>query len=81
MWCDCRYDANARNAVVNDYGYPILILGSFLEGETILVLGGVAAHMGCFSVPASKIPGVKWDYLDRILMLLIEVTPSSSDSY
>jgi len=26
-------------------GYPILLIGSFFEGETILVLGGVAARM------------------------------------
>ena len=28
------------------YGYLALWLGTFLEGETILVLGGVAAHQG-----------------------------------
>ncbi len=28
------------------YGYLALLIGTFLEGETILVLGGVAAHQG-----------------------------------
>ena len=28
------------------YGYLALLLGTFLEGETILVLGGIAAHQG-----------------------------------
>jgi len=32
------------------YGYPILLIGTFFEGETILVLGGVAAQMGYLSL-------------------------------
>lgn len=28
------------------YGYLALVIGTFLEGETILVLGGIAAHQG-----------------------------------
>jgi len=28
------------------YGYWDILIGTFLEGETILVLGGLAAHMG-----------------------------------
>lgn len=28
------------------YGYWAILIGTFLEGETILVLGGLAAHMG-----------------------------------
>lgn len=32
--------------LVQDYGYPALFVGTFLEGETILVLGGLAAHLG-----------------------------------
>lgn len=33
-----------------NYGYPVLLAGTFLEGETVLVLGGVAAHMGYLSL-------------------------------
>ncbi|MDH3221226.1 MAG: DedA family protein [Gammaproteobacteria bacterium] len=36
-------------SLLNTYGYPVLLLGTFLEGETILVLGGVAAHLGYLS--------------------------------
>jgi len=36
--------------VLQDYGYPALLLGTFLEGETILVLGGLAAHLGYLSL-------------------------------
>jgi membrane protein DedA with SNARE-associated domain len=32
------------------YGYPMLFAGTFLEGETIMVLGGLAAHMGYLSL-------------------------------
>ena len=31
---------------VRDYGYIAILVGTFLEGETILVLGGVAAQQG-----------------------------------
>lgn len=29
--------------LLNDYGYLALFIGTFLEGETILVLAGIAA--------------------------------------
>ncbi|MCB9899530.1 MAG: DedA family protein [Planctomycetes bacterium] len=32
--------------LVADYGYPAVLLGTFLEGETIVVLGAVAARRG-----------------------------------
>ncbi len=32
--------------LVADYGYAAILIGTFLEGETILVLGGLAAHDG-----------------------------------
>ncbi|HFU76989.1 MAG TPA: DedA family protein [Epsilonproteobacteria bacterium] len=32
--------------LVTTYGYPAIIIGTFFEGETILVLGGIAAHHG-----------------------------------
>jgi membrane protein DedA with SNARE-associated domain len=37
-------------SLLTTYGYPILIIGTFLEGETILVLGGLAAHLGYLSL-------------------------------
>lgn len=36
--------------VVQDYGYPAVLVGTFLEGETILILGGLAAHLGYLSL-------------------------------
>jgi membrane protein DedA with SNARE-associated domain len=32
------------------YGYPILIIGTFLEGETVLILAGFAAQRGYLSL-------------------------------
>lgn len=32
--------------LIRDYGYLAILIGTFLEGETILLLGGLAAHMG-----------------------------------
>jgi len=36
---------------IDTYGYAAILIGTFLEGETILVLGGVAAHRGYLSLP------------------------------
>jgi len=33
------------------YGYLAVLVGTFLEGETILVLGGLAAHQGYLELP------------------------------
>ncbi len=32
--------------LLENYGYPIVVLGAFLEGETVLVLGGLGAKLG-----------------------------------
>jgi membrane protein DedA with SNARE-associated domain len=31
---------------IQQYGYPVVFIGSLLEGETVLALGGLAAHRG-----------------------------------
>lgn len=33
-------------SLIDSYGYAVLLAGTFLEGETVLVLGGVAARLG-----------------------------------
>ena len=38
-------------SLIEQYGYFAVFLGCFLEGETVLVLGGFAAHMGYLSLP------------------------------
>jgi membrane protein DedA with SNARE-associated domain len=37
-------------SLLTTYGYPILVIGTFLEGETVLVLGGLAAQLGYLSL-------------------------------
>lgn len=37
-------------ALLQDYGYYAILIGTFLEGETILILGGVAAQMGSLDI-------------------------------
>lgn len=38
-------------ALLSTYGYAALVVGCFLEGETILVLAGLAAHRGYLELP------------------------------
>ncbi|MEJ2513605.1 MAG: DedA family protein [Gammaproteobacteria bacterium] len=38
-------------ALIAAYGYPAILVGTFLEGEVILVLGGFAAHRGYLDLP------------------------------
>ena len=38
-------------ALIIAYGYPLVAVGTFLEGETILVMAGFAAHLGYLQLP------------------------------
>jgi membrane protein DedA with SNARE-associated domain len=37
--------------ILETYGYPALLIGTFFEGETVLVLGGFLAHVGYLKLP------------------------------
>ena len=37
--------------VTSHYGYIVILLGALIEGETILLLGGIAAKLGYLSLP------------------------------
>ena len=37
--------------LIEQYGYAAVALGSFLEGETVLVLAAVSAHLGYLDLP------------------------------
>ncbi|EAA8472626.1 DedA family protein [Salmonella enterica subsp. enterica] len=39
------------NTLITHYGYTALVIGSMAEGETITLLGGVAAHQGLLKFP------------------------------
>jgi membrane protein DedA with SNARE-associated domain len=36
---------------IETYGYAAILIGTFLEGETILILGGFVAHRGYLMLP------------------------------
>jgi membrane protein DedA with SNARE-associated domain len=38
--------------LIQTYGYFALVMGAFLEGETVLVIAGFAAHRGYLVLPA-----------------------------
>jgi membrane protein DedA with SNARE-associated domain len=38
-------------SLIDTYGYLAVVVGTFLEGETVLVLGGFAAHRGYLHLP------------------------------
>ena len=38
-------------SIVENYGYAALLVGTFLEGETILVIAGFLAHRGYLHLP------------------------------
>ena len=37
--------------LISSYGYFAIAIGTFFEGETVLVLGGLAAHQGYLELP------------------------------
>jgi len=37
--------------MIAHYGYAAILIGTFLEGETILILAGLAAHQGYLTLP------------------------------
>jgi membrane protein DedA with SNARE-associated domain len=37
--------------LVSTYGYAAVAIGTFLEGETVLILGGLSAHRGFLELP------------------------------
>ncbi len=54
-------------ALVTTYGYWALLIGTFFEGETILIIGGLTAHLG---------------YLDlRIVILVAFIGSFSGDQF
>ncbi len=38
-------------ALISTYGYAAIAVGTFFEGETILILSGLAVHQGYLSMP------------------------------
>lgn len=47
---EMRAGGTMIESMIQTYGYLTVLVGTFLEGETILVLGGFAAHRGYLSL-------------------------------
>jgi len=45
--------------LIATYGYLALFVGTFLEGETIVIIAGMAAHSGLLDLPAA----ILWAFL------------------
>ncbi|HXX57886.1 MAG TPA: DedA family protein [Thermodesulfovibrionales bacterium] len=41
----------ALEHLIRTYGYVALLIGTFFEGETILIIGGLTAHLGYLHLP------------------------------
>ena len=70
------------------YGYPIIFAGTFFEGETILVLGGLLANQGYLNfwlvvgtaVSASYIGHVVFYFFGKTSSVwILEKSPSSEN--
>ena len=58
-------------SLLSAYGYPVLVIGTFLEGETIMILGGVSAHLGYLSLDRVIICGFSGTFLgDQLFFML-----------
>lgn len=59
------------NTLITHYGYAALVIGSMAEGETVTLLGGVAAHQGLLKFPlvaaAVALEGMMGDQLLYLL--------------
>ena len=59
------------NNLISHYGYAALVIGSMAEGETITLLGGVAAHQGLLKFPLVVISVAQGGMIgDQLLYLL-----------
>ena len=53
--------------LINTYGYVAILLGTFIEGETVLIMGGLAAQLHYLRLPwvivAAFVGALCWDQL------------------
>lgn len=58
-------------SLITQYGYLAILVGTLLEGETILVLGGFAAHRGLLWLPGVMLAAFVGSLLsDQLLFFL-----------
>lgn len=57
------------NTLISQYGYAALVIGSLAEGETVTLLGGVAAHQGLLKFPLVVLVALGGMIGDQVLYL------------
>lgn len=57
--------------IIHHYGYLALFLGSMLEGETVTILGGIAAHRQWMHLPFAILAAAAGGALGDILLFLV----------
>ncbi|MCE5263796.1 MAG: DedA family protein [Deltaproteobacteria bacterium] len=58
-------------SLIRTYGYGALFVGTFLEGETVLILAGLIAHMGMMKLPLVMVVAFFGSFLgDQIFFFL-----------
>ncbi|HKA55743.1 MAG TPA: DedA family protein, partial [Candidatus Binatia bacterium] len=58
-------------SLIQTYGYGIVLLGTLLEGETVLILAGFAAHRGYLQLPLVIVTATAGGFLgDQCYFLL-----------
>src|SRR6516164_6028052 len=59
------------DSLISQYGYLAILVGTFLEGETILILGGLAAHKGLLELPGVMLAAFVGSTLSDQLFFLL----------
>ena len=62
-------DSLSLAELLDTYGYLALVVGTFLEGETVVVLAGFAAHRGYLVATAGDAGRVRGDLSRRPALL------------
>jgi membrane protein DedA with SNARE-associated domain len=57
--------------LVREYGYLAVLLGTFSEGETILILGGISAHLGYLNLPLVIAAAFMGGYLGDLVFFFL----------
>jgi hypothetical protein len=47
----------ALESFIRDYAYWVLLVGTFFERETILIIGGLSAHLWLLELPYVMLSG------------------------
>lgn len=57
--------------LIREYGYLAILVGTFSEGETILILGGISAHLGYLKLPLVIAAAFMGGYLGDLVFFFL----------